>query len=199
LQHVTTASSLQATHYEYELEAAISQGFRSQGADGHAFAPIVGAGQHSTTLHYLDNNGRLAPQDLIVLDVGASVEHYSADITRTVCKQSFTSRQLAVFEAVCAVQDYALSLLKPSVILADYEKQVRGYMGKQLQQLGLVGASLERTIDRYYPHGTSHFLGLDTHDVGDYRQPLAAGMVLTCEPGIYISEEAIGVRIRMIS
>jgi len=190
--HPNTLTS--ATH-EYELEAAISYGFRRRGAEGHAFEPIVGAGQHATTLHHVNNNGSMAKNDLIVLDVGASVEHYAADITRTVCKQPLSARQQAVFDAVAAVQDYALTLLRPGALMHDYEQAVAECMGTQLQKLGLVSTSTHAAVRRYFPHATSHFLGLDTHDVGDYQQPLAANMVLTCEPGIYIPEEGIGIRL----
>lgn len=195
LQEVTQESVLKSIRQEYELEAAISYGFRKRGAAGHAFQPIVGAGAHSTTLHHVDNNGPVTSDDVIVLDVGASVEHYAADITRTVSKGAFTPRQQAVFDAVAAVQDHALSLLKPGTMLRDYEHSVADYLGTQLVQLGLIKTSDTDSIRRYFPHATSHFLGLDTHDVGDYEKPLQAGMVLTCEPGIYIAEENIGVRI----
>jgi Xaa-Pro aminopeptidase len=195
LQDITLSDAFaQATH-EYQLEAALSYGFRSRGADGHAFPPIVGAGAHSTTLHHMDNNGPIEPGDLIVLDVGAAVDHYAADITRTVSRQPVTGRKADVFTAVCMVQDYALSLIKPGILLTEYEKAIELYMGQQLQKLGLIRDSKKESIRHYFPHATSHFLGLDTHDVGDYRVPLQENMVITCEPGIYIPEEGIGVRI----
>jgi len=195
LLDVASAKALANVHHEYQLEAAIGYGFRSRGAEGHAFSPIVGAGAHGTTLHYLENSGPLANNELIVLDVGASVEHYSADVTRTVSQQPITDRQAEVFRAVCAVQDFALSQLKPGTLLNIYEKDIETYMGEQLQQLGLINKPTHTAIRQYFPHGTSHFLGLDTHDVGNYQQPLAENMVITCEPGIYIPEEGIGVRI----
>ncbi len=195
LREVTQDNRLRETTWEYELEAAISYGFRSRGASGHAFAPIVGAGRHSTTLHHANNEGRIGAQDVIVLDVGACVEHYAADITRTVSRTSFTPRQYAVFEAVARVQKYALGLLKPGVLLQDYERAVAQRMGEELVGLGLVTTPSFKTTRTYFPHATSHFLGLDTHDVGDYMQPLAENMVLTCEPGIYIPEENIGIRL----
>lgn len=195
LQEITQAGILAKAEYEYELEAALTYGFRRRGADGHAFTPIVGAGAHSTTLHYLENSAPIRPTDLVVLDVGAEVEHYAADITRTVSQRPLTGRQADVFKAVLAVQDYALELLKPGVLPAEYERSVETFMGKQLQRLGLISQPDRSAIRHYYPHATSHFLGLDTHDVGDYRQPWQPGMVITCEPGIYIPEEGIGVRI----
>jgi Xaa-Pro aminopeptidase len=195
LQNVTQPDVLQPITQEYELEAAISYGFRSRGADGHAFEPIVGAGAHGTTLHHVNNDGPVGDNDMIVLDVGASVELYDADITRTVCKQPLSTRQTDVLAAVIRVQDYALGLLKPGAMMKEYEASVVAFMGRQLQDLGLIATVTDEAVRHYFPHSTSHFLGLDTHDVGDYRKPLEPGMVLTCEPGIYIPEENIGVRI----
>jgi Xaa-Pro aminopeptidase len=189
------SSSFRTAKHEYEIEAALSYGFRRRGARGHAFAPIVGAGIHSTTLHYLDNEGPISRDDVIVLDVGAEVEHYAADITRTVSQTLMTGRRAEVFKAVAATQDYAVSLIKPGMLLRDYEIAVEEFIGKQLLQLGVITTRSREEIRRYFPHATSHFLGLDTHDVGDYRAPLQANMVITCEPGIYIPEEGIGVRI----
>lgn len=195
LKQITHSQQFRDARYEYELEAELGYHFRKAGADGHAFAPIVGAGAHSTTLHHIANNGPIAPDDLIVLDVGAAVEHYAADVTRTVSRQPLTARTAEVFGAVEAVQDFALNLIKPGMLLGSYEQAVEQYMGTQLQQLGLITDPTHENIRHYFPHATSHFLGLDTHDVGDYRQPLTENMVITCEPGIYIPEEAIGVRI----
>lgn len=195
LSDITAGTALRQARSEYDLEAEITYGFRKRGAEGHAFAPIVGAGSHGTTLHHMENNGPIGPDDLIVLDVGASVEHYSADITRTVSLAPITGRKAEVWSAVAAVQDYALSLIKPGVVYRDYERAVEVCMGEQLQRLGLIRETSRAHIRRYFPHATSHFLGLDTHDVGDYQQPWQEGMVITCEPGIYIPEEDIGVRI----
>jgi Xaa-Pro aminopeptidase len=195
LQELTTPAVLGQAAYEYELEAALSYGFRKRGAEGHGFAPIVGAGAHSTTLHHMENSGPIAPGDMIVLDVGAGVEHYSADISRTVSKQPMAGLQAAVFKSVVAAQDYALSLIKPGVYLREYEQAVEAFIGHELVRLGVITEPSHEAIRRHFPHATSHFLGLDTHDVGDYRQPLAPGMVITCEPGIYLPEQHIGVRI----
>lgn len=195
LKEVTQTDILQPARQEYELEAAISYGFRRRGADGHAFEPIVGAGMHATTLHHIDNRGPITPGEFIVLDVGASVEHYAADITRTVSQQPWTARQQQVFDAVAYVQDYALSLLKPGILLHDYEAAIADHMGGVLRDLGLIDKPTPSAIRQYFPHATSHFLGLDTHDVGDYARPLEPGMVITCEPGIYIPAEGLGVRI----
>lgn len=195
LAEVTAPERLAAITREYELEAAITYGFRVRGAEDHAFAPIVGAGKHSTTLHHKDNDGVVAPGDVIVLDIGASVEHYAADITRTVSQQPLTGRKADVFNAVAAAQNYALGLIKPGTLPKEYEPAVSKFVGEELRKLGLVTGTITDAVRRYFPHSTSHFLGLDTHDTGDYSQPYRPGMVITCEPGIYIPEEGIGVRL----
>lgn len=195
LTEVCRPEALQAVVREYELEAAISYGFRRRGAAGHAFSPVVGAGPHATTLHHVTNNGPITSGDLIVLDVGASVDHYAADITRTVSSQPLTGRPAEIFQAVLETQEYALSQLRPGVLPIDYERVVETYMGEQLKALGLITEPTHEQVRRYFPHATSHFLGLDTHDVGDYRKSYQEHMVITCEPGIYVPEEGIGVRI----
>jgi Xaa-Pro aminopeptidase len=195
LGEITAPDKLASIQHEYELEAALSYGFRMRGASGHAFAPVVGAGEHSTTLHYLDNDGPVAKQDLIVLDIGAEFEHYASDVARTVSLQPITGRAAEVFHAVAAAQDYAISLIKPGVQPIDYEKTMETFMGDCLRKLGVIKSDRREDIRRYFPHATSHFIGLDTHDVGDYRQPFQANMVISCEPGIYLPKEKIGVRI----
>ncbi|QQS18313.1 aminopeptidase P N-terminal domain-containing protein [Candidatus Saccharibacteria bacterium] len=196
LNDIRSARRLKSFQNEYELEAAISNGLRSRGATGHAYSPIVASGHHATTLHYVTNNGIVERNELIVVDVGAEVENYAADITRTLSPTEPTKRQVAVLAAVQAVQQQALGLLGPGVMLKDYEQAVAREMGKALVSLGLATNKDDYdALRRYYPHATSHFLGLDVHDVGDYRAPLEPGMVLTCEPGLYIPEESIGVRL----
>lgn len=186
---------LSNVRYEYEIEASLLYGFRTRGADGPAFSSIVGAGAHSTTLHHQNNDGPVAPDDLIVVDVGSSVEHYAADITRTISKQPLTGRKAELFGAVKEVQDYALNLIKPGMVFAEYEKDVEKFMGQKMLQLGIIQEASRENIRHYFPHATSHFLGLDLHDAGDYWAPFEPNMVITCEPGIYIPEEGIGVRI----
>lgn len=195
LADVCRPEIVQAAAHEYELEAAITYGFRRRGAEGHAFSPVVGAGEHTTTLHHVANNGPVTRGDLIVLDIGASVAHYAADITRTVSAQPLTGRAAEIFHAVLETQKYAVSQLRSGVLPIDYEHAVETYMGGQLKALGLITEVTHEQVRRYFPHATSHFLGLDTHDVGDYRQPYQEHMVITCEPGIYVPEEGIGVRI----
>lgn len=196
IESITGTPDFAAVRSEYELEALIGAEFRRHGASGHAYTPIVAAGKHATTLHYVSNDGVIDPKDYIVLDVGAEVDHYAADITRTVIQGKPTARQRAVHIAVQAVQNQTLKLMRPGVTMQYIEKHVEALIGKELKALGLIAnAHDSNAIREYYPHAVSHFLGLDVHDVGNYSAPLAPGMVLTCEPGIYIPEEGIGVRI----
>jgi Xaa-Pro aminopeptidase len=197
---LTVKSTFQAFHSEYEFEADLTREFRMRGASGHAFAPIVAGGKRACTLHNVSNEATFELGTLVVIDVGAEVEQYAADITRTRVYGQPSKRQHQIFDAVIEVQDYALTLLKPGVLLKPYEQAVETYMGKTLQKLGLIKLTGDAEKDhelirKFYPHATSHFLGLDVHDVGDYERPLEPGMVLTCEPGIYIPDEGIGVRI----
>lgn len=182
-------------NYEYEIEAALTANFRSSGTAGHAFQPIIASGKNACTLHNVTNGSKLTRDELVTIDVGAEVNNYAADITRTLAIGRPTSRQMQVFDAVLAAQNYALELLKPGIYLKDYEQKVASFLGGKMMELGLIKTKDGENIRKYYPHATSHFLGLDVHDVGDYSKPLAENMVITCEPGIYIPEEAIGVRI----
>jgi Xaa-Pro aminopeptidase len=195
LKEVFKPAQIRKYDHEYELEADITRGFRRRGAWGHSFEPIVAGGKRACTLHNVSNDGVLDPKELVVVDVGAEVEHYAADITRTVSLGRPSKRQRQVHEAVLEVQRFALDLLKPGITFEDYEGQVRRYMGEQLRGLGLIKSSTPRGVQKYYPHGTSHFIGLDVHDAGDHDVPLAPGVVVSCEPGIYIPEEGIGIRI----
>ncbi len=181
--------------YEYEIEADISRGFRYRGADGHAFDPIVAGGKRACTLHNTSNNAALDSSELVVMDVGAAALGYAADITRTMSVSKPSPRQQDVFRAVRAAQAYAMSLIKPGTKLKTYEDKVMRFIGSELKTLGLIKNLKETEVRRYFPHATSHFIGLNVHDVGDYQMPLKPGMVLTVEPGIYIPEEGIGVRI----
>jgi Xaa-Pro aminopeptidase len=198
LKDVTRPAQLAKYAYEYEIEADITRGFRRRGASGlagHAFTPIVASGPRACTMHHVANDGALASDELIVLDVGADFGQYSADITRTVMSGAPSRRQRAVHEAVLAVQAHAFSLLKPGVQLREYEDEVVAFMGEKLRELGLIKSITEESVRQFFPHATSHFLGLNTHDAGDYGRPLEPGVVITVEPGIYIPEEGIGVRI----
>jgi len=197
LKEVTRPSQLAKYAYEYEVEADLSRGFRRRGAEGHGFAPIVAGGLNACTLHHVRNDSALSSDELTVIDVGAAAGHYVADITRTISLNGKPSRrQQQVHEAVAAAQDYAYSLLKPGILLREYEKQVENFVGEKLRELGLIKSITHETVrDAFFPHATSHFLGLDAHDAGDYDEPLKPNTVITVEPGIYIRDEAIGVRI----
>jgi Xaa-Pro aminopeptidase len=181
--------------FEFEIEADLTRGFRRRGARGHGFEPVVASGGRACTLHNVANNSALAASDLVVIDVGAEVEHYSADITRTVSLDAPSRRQQAVHSAVLETQRFAFGLLGPGVMLKDYEQQVEHYIGEKLRELGLIKTINHKNVRAFYPHATSHFLGLNVHDVGDYDRPLEPGVVMTVEPGIYIPKEGIGVRI----
>lgn len=196
LLDATMPDKLSTYTHEYQLDADIARGFRYRGARGHGFDPIVAGGANATTLHNVANNSPLDAAELVVLDVGAEYFHYCADITRTVSLNGQPSeRQQAVHSAVLDVQRYACSLLRPGVKLKEYEQAVEHYMGDKLIELGLITEASHENVREYYPHSTSHFLGIDPHDAGDYQLPLQPGVVITVEPGIYIPEEGIGVRI----
>jgi Xaa-Pro aminopeptidase len=195
LKEATRRTKLSKYIYEYEIEAEITRSMRANGASGHSFAPIVAGGKRSCTVHNLSNDGKLKSKEPVVMDVGAEYEHYAADITRTISLSSPTKRQQKVYDTVLNVQKYAMGLVKPGVLIKDYEKEVRQYMGEKLRELGLIKTIEAEEVNKYYPHATSHFLGLNVHDVADYDMPLETNMVITVEPGIYIPEESIGVRL----
>lgn len=196
LKEITRPKQFAKYEHEYEIEADLSRGFRRSGAQGHAFSPIVASGERSCTMHHMLNNAALVDGEPLVMDVGAQYAFYAADITRTVAVGNTASRRMQqIYSAVCEVQDHAFSLLKPGVKIREYEQQIESFMGEKLRELGLIKTIDRDNVRHYFPHATSHFLGLDTHDSGDYDHPLEPGVVLTVEPGIYVPEEGIGVRI----
>lgn len=178
---------------EREISAEIDFMLANKGAS-YAFKQIVASGENAVTLHYSKNNSAIDKTSTLLIDMGASVSSYCADITRTV-SLSPTKRQLEVYGAVLQVQEFAIKMFRPGVQLASYESAIEHYMGEKLREIGLIKTIDSESVRQYYPHRTSHFMGLDVHDVGDYDKPLAPGMVLTVEPGIYIKEEGIGIRI----
>lgn len=193
-----TAVQKKLSRYSSETAVAadITKEFMVRGATGHAYQPIVASGINAATIHYIDNTASLSAGEMLLIDAGAEVANYSADITRTYALSKPSKRQQSVYEAVQRVHDGALKLLGPGVDMKSYEKQVDEIMAKELKKLGLLDSvDNKKQLKKYYPHLTSHFLGLDTHDSADYTLPLAPGMVLTVEPGIYIPEEKIGIRI----
>lgn len=176
---------------EYQLEAIIEFTFRHNGADRVGFPSIVGSGPNSTTLHYDVNRRRIQEGDLVVMDVGAEYAQYTADVTRTIpASGRFTPRQRALYDLVLASQQAALDLARPGVTIRQLTQAARAYMQAHSGDL-----CAPRNCVEYFVHGLSHWLGMRVHDVGDYRMPLEPGMVLTVEPGIYIPEEQLGVRI----
>ncbi|HUS26249.1 MAG TPA: Xaa-Pro aminopeptidase [Nevskiaceae bacterium] len=196
LKEVMRPKQLAKYGHEYEIEADFFRGIRKRGAQGHAFPPIVASGPRTCTMHYFANNAPLASDELVLMDVGAQVEYYAADITRTVAVGSKPSRrQQQIHDAVLEAQEYAFALIKPGLLLGEYEKQMEQFVGEKLRELGLIKSIERDAVREFFPHRTSHFLGLDTHDAGDYDWPLEAGAVLAVEPGIYAPQEGIGVRI----
>ncbi len=181
--------------YEYEVEAVILSEFRKNNSKP-AFANGVSTGKNSTAIHYDRGDSELIDGELILLDIGAEINHYSADITRTFAiSGKMSKRQKQVFDSVYEVQQFAYSLLKPGVVYQEYESQIEHFMGEKLRELGLITTIDKDSVRQYYPHLTSHFLGLDTHDIGDFDTIFQENMILTVEPGIYIHEEGIGVRL----
>jgi len=181
---------------EYEVSADITAGFIRRGAMGHAYQPIIAGGKNAATIHYMHCNDVLAENGLLLFDVGAEVANYSADISRTYAIQPPTKRQKELHAVVARVQQAAFNLLKPGVDMKAYEGEVDKIMASELKKLGLIDDENDKQkLKKYYPHLASHFLGLDTHDAADYTTPLEPGMVLTVEPGLYLPDEHIGIRI----
>ena len=177
--------------WEYELEAVIEYTFRRRGAERVGFPSIVGSGINSTTLHYDKSRRRTEEGDLVVMDIGAEYGYYSADVTRTIpITGRFTPRQRRIYELVLATQQVAIDSTRPGVTIGQLQQIAQNYM--RTHSGDICGAE---PCNRYFIHGLSHWLGMDVHDVGAYNTPLAAGMVFTIEPGIYIPEEKLGVRI----
>lgn len=182
--------NLKDYHTEADILRAIKSEYLSNRA-AEAYDTIVAAGANACTLHYLPQPGKkLASNELVIVDTGAELNYYAADITRTYACGQPSARQLEVFAAVMAIRQFAIEQLKPGILMKQYEANVKEYVRKTLPQLGLAN-----DVNKYYPHASSHFLGLDVHDAADYGTPLKDGCVLTVEPGIYIQSEGIGIRI----
>jgi len=188
---------------EYEIEAEIIHEFIRNRATGHAYNPIIASGPNACVLHYNDNNQVCKEGDVILLDFGAEYANYAADLSRSIpVSGKFSARQRDVYNAVLHVMREAKKMLVVGNTIPKYHEEVGRVMEEQLIQLGLLDATAVKKQDpkqplykKYFMHGTSHFLGLDVHDIGSRYEPMQAGMVLTCEPGIYIPEEGIGIRI----
>ncbi|MBX2984091.1 MAG: aminopeptidase P family protein [Flavobacteriales bacterium] len=188
---------------EYEIEAEITHEFLRNGSRGHAYTPIIASGYNACVLHYITNDDTCKDGDVILMDFGCEYGGYASDLSRSIpVNGKFSPRQRDVYNAVLNVQKEATKLLLPGVFLGDYHKQVGELMEKELIGLGLLDKDEVATQDpekplykKYFMHGTSHFLGIDVHDVGLWHEPITEGMVFTVEPGIYIPEENLGIRI----
>ncbi len=188
---------------ENEIEAELIHEFLINNSNGFAYGPIIASGINSCTLHYIENKEVCKDGDIILLDVAAEYGNYASDLTRVLpVNGKFSKRQKDVYNAVLRVQKQAIQMLKPGAIVKDINENVGLLIEKELVDLGLITNEDIKKQDpnwpaykKYFMHGTSHFLGLDVHDVGYFNEPIKAGMVFTCEPGIYIREESIGVRI----
>jgi Xaa-Pro aminopeptidase len=179
---------------EYELEAMLFYRMQRSGLKHWGFAPIIAAGINAATLHYEKNECQIAAGDLILMDVGADNNNYSADITRCFpISGKFSERQAQVYNAVLRVQKAIIEMIKPGVELMDLQNKTRELIAQELIQMGLISEA--KDVVTYYMHGVSHFLGMNTHDVGGRSAALEVGNVITVEPGIYIPEEKLGVRI----
>ena len=188
---------------EYEIEAKLMHEFLINRSAGFAYQPIIASGIDSCVLHYIDNNKPCKDGDILLMDFGAEYANYASDLTRTIpVNGRFSERQKAVYHSVLHVMKEATKMLVPGTNFKDYNKEVGRIMEVELIKLGLLDKHDVRKQDpknplfrKYYMHGTSHSIGLDVHDVGSFETPMQEGMVFTCEPGIYILEEALGIRL----
>lgn len=188
---------------EYELEAEITHEFIRNRATRHAYGCILASGDRARVLHYVDNNQECKDGELILMDFGAEYGNYCADLSRTIpVNGKFSKRQAEVYNACLNVHNYCVSILKPKINYADYINKVNAEMEKQLMKIGLISKEDIKNQDpenpaykKYFYHGIGHHLGLDVHDLGTRNEPVREGMLFTIEPGIYIEEEKMGIRI----
>jgi Xaa-Pro aminopeptidase len=194
--HLDAARRLRPGVYEYELEGDIMGAFIRSGAERASFPSIVGSGIYSTVLHYNQNRKRIEAGDLVVIDIGAEYSYYAADVTRTYpASGRFTPRQREIYDLVLEAQRRcAEAVVAGQTTLPQLTQLVRQFFAASKLRAKDEGG-VEQTMDRFFIHGTSHWLGMDVHDVGDYTRPLQPGDVFTIEPGIYIPSERLGVRI----
>ncbi|MUH35053.1 aminopeptidase P family protein [Zobellia amurskyensis] len=189
--------------WEYEIEAELLHEFIRNRSKGFAYSPIIASGNNANVLHYVENNQQCKSGDLILMDTAAEYANYSSDLTRTIpVNGKFTSRQKEVYEAVLRVKNEVTKMLVPGTIWADYHVECGKLMTSELLGLGLLDkADVQNenkdwpAYKKYFMHGTSHHIGLNTHDYGELKKPMEANMVFTVEPGIYIPEEKMGIRI----
>jgi Xaa-Pro aminopeptidase len=188
---------------EYEIEAELVHSFLSQRATGEAYGSIIASGDRARTLHYIENNQECKDGEMILMDFGAGYGNYCADLTRTIpVNGKFTRRQKTVYNACLHLHQYAAGILKPGISIVDYTEKVGDEATIIFQKIGLLKKADIKNEDKdnrayrkYLYHGISHHLGIDVHDLGTRTEPIKAGMVFTIEPGIYIEEEKMGVRI----
>jgi Xaa-Pro aminopeptidase len=188
---------------EYEIEAEYAHEFLRNGSRGFAYEPIIASGANSCVLHYIENDKECKSGDILLLDVAAEFANYNSDLTRSIpVSGKFTARQKEVYNAVLRIQRAAIKMLKPGVYYYEYHKEIQKLTEQELIKLKLIDKQdvKKQNPDRplfmkYFMHGTSHMLGLDVHDVGSMYQKMVPGMVWTVEPGIYIREEGLGIRI----
>lgn len=189
--------------WEYEIEAELIHEFIRNRSQGWAYGPIIASGASACVLHYVENNRQCKDGDLILLDVAAEYANYASDLTRCLpVNGKFSKRQKEVYDAVLRVHRAAVKMLVPGQTFEKYNKAVGDLMTEELLKLSLLKSEEVKkqnpnwpAYKKYFMHGTSHFLGLDVHDLGFFTEPMQPGMVFTVEPGIYIPEEGIGVRI----
>ncbi|MEB8328166.1 aminopeptidase P family protein [Flavobacteriaceae bacterium KMM 6897] len=189
--------------WEYEIEAELMHEFLRNKSKGFAYTPIIASGNNANVLHYVVNNQQCKDGDLLLMDVAAEYANYSSDLSRTIpVNGKFTARQKAVYEAVLRVKNEATKMLVPGTIWAEYHKEVGNLMTSELLGLGLLDkADVQNekkdwpAYKKYFMHGTSHHIGLNTHDYGHLKTPMKANMVFTVEPGIYIPKEGFGIRL----
>ena len=179
---------------EYEIEAELMHDFLKNRSNGFAYTPILGSGRNSCVLHYIENNKQCKDGNILLMDFGAEYANYASDMTRSVpVNGTFSERQKAIYNSVLNVMKEATNMLRPGTIIGEYHKEVGKMMESELITLGLLDKhdvqkqNTEKPLyKKYFMHGTSHYLGLDVHDVGNFDWPMKEGMVFTCEPGIYI-------------
>ena len=188
---------------EYEIEAELMHEFLRNRSKGFAYSPIIASGFNACVLHYIENNQECKAGDVILMDIGAEYGNYASDLTRSIpVSGTFAPRQREVYNSVLTVFKKAKEILRPGIIIGDYHEKVGEFMTEELIKLGLL---TQQDVDnqnpdwpaykKYFMHGTSHYIGLDVHDVGNYYSPVEAGSVFTIEPGIYIREENLGIRL----
>ena len=189
--------------WEYEIEAELLYEFIRNRSKGFAYTPIIASGANANVLHYIENNQQCKDGDMLLMDVAAEYANYSSDLTRTIpVNGRFTDRQKEVYQAVLRIKNEATKMLVPGTLWAEYHKEVGNLMTSELLGLGLLDKADVQKEDpdwpaykKYFMHGTSHHIGLDTHDYGPLKTPMKANMVYTVEPGIYIPEEGMGIRL----